>query len=76
MERTLLKKLEMLWGLPIFYTDENNEKLQSFGTFPENGNPLFGSQELVQTLINRANTQAIPVVYKILGKIYFICIHS
>ena len=30
MERTLLKKLEMLWGLPIFYTDENNEKLQSF----------------------------------------------
>ena len=47
-----------------------------FGSFPENGNPLFGSQELVQTLINRANTQAIPVVYKILGKIYFICIHS
>lgn len=76
MEQALLKKLEMLWGLPIFYTDENNEKLQSFGTFPENGNPLFGSQELVQTLISRTNTQAVPVVYKILDKIYFICIHS
>lgn len=76
MEHALLKKLEMLWGLPIFYTDENNEKLQSFGTFPENGNPLFGSQELVQTLISRTNTQAVPVVYKILDKFYFICIHS
>lgn len=77
MEHTLLKKLEILWGLPIFYVNENNnEKIQSFGTFPEKENPLSHSPELVQLLIDRSNTQAIPVVYKIGDKIYFICIHS
>lgn len=76
MEYTLLKKLEMLWSMPIFYTDKNCTRLQSFGTFSEKENPLANSQELVQLLTEQANSQEIPVVYKILNKIYFICIHS
>ena len=76
MEYTLLKKLEMLWGIPIFYTDNNSKKIQSFGTFSEKENPLATSVELVQSLIEQVNSQKIPVIYKILNKIYFICIYS
>ena len=71
MEYTLLKKLELLWGIPIFYTDNNSKKIQSFGTFSEKENPLATSVELVQSLIEQVNSQKIPVIYKILNKIYF-----
>ena len=76
MKYTLLKKLEMLWGIPIFYTTENSNELHGFGTFSKKETPLANSHELVQLLIEQANSQKIPVVYKVLNKIYFICIHS
>ena len=71
MEYTLLKKLEMLWGIPIFYTDNNSKKIQSFATFSEKENPLATSVELTQSLIEQVNSQKTPVIYKILNKIYF-----
>ena len=57
MEYTLLKKLEMLWGIPIFYTDNNSKKIQSFATFSEKENPLATSVELTQSLIEQVNSQ-------------------
>lgn len=39
-EYTLLRKLEVLWGIPIFYTDETGKDVRGVGVFSEKQNPL------------------------------------
>ena len=44
-EHTLLRKLEGLWGVPIFYADETGKNIQRLGVFSEKQNPLTRSEE-------------------------------
>lgn len=53
-EHTLLRKLESLWGVPIFYADETGENIQRLGVFSEKQNPLTVSEELRRSLICQA----------------------
>lgn len=75
-EHTLLRKLEVLWGIPIFYTDETGKKVRSVGVFSEKQNPLTVSGELVSILIRRAKEQDVPAICKAFDKIYFFCVQS
>ncbi len=50
-EHTLLRKLESLWGIPIFYADEAGWNIRSLGFFSEKQNPLTVSEELRRSLI-------------------------
>ena len=75
-EQTLLRKLEALWGVPIFYTDGSGKDVKGVGIFSEKQNPLTASGELMQSLISRAKEQEVPVIHKVFGKIYFFCIRS
>ena len=75
-EHTLLRKLEALWGVPIFYTDGSGKDVKGVGIFSEKQNPLTASGELMQSLISRAKEQEVPVIHKVFGKIYFFCIRS
>ena len=73
-EQTLLKKLEALWGVPVFYTDGSEKNVHGLGIFSEKQNPLTTSGELVRMLVDKAKEQNVPVICKISGKIYFFCI--
>ena len=53
-EHTLLRKLESLWGVPIFYADETGENIQSLGVFSEKQNPLTVSEEMSRSMIFKA----------------------
>lgn len=75
-EYTLLRKLEVLWGIPIFYTDETGKDVRGVGVFSEKQNPLTISGELVNALICRAKEQDVPAICKVFGKIYFFCVQS
>ena len=75
-EHTLLRKLESLWGVPIFYADETGENIQRLGVFSEKQNPLTVSEELRRSLICQAKEQNVPAICKISGKIYFFCVQS
>ena len=70
-EHTLLRKLEGLWGVPIFYADETGKNIQRLGVFSEKQNPLTVSEELRRSLICQAKEQNVPAICKIFGKIYF-----
>lgn len=75
-EHTLLRKLEVLWGIPIFYTDETGKDVRGIGVFSEKQNPLTISGELVNALIHQAKEQDVPAICKVFGKIYFFCVQS
>lgn len=75
-EHTLLRKLEVLWGIPIFYADENGKDIRGIGVFSEKQNPLTVSGELVNALIHQAKEQDVPAICKVFGKIYFFCVQS
>ena len=75
-EHTMLRKLEVLWGIPIFYTDENGKDVRGVGVFSEKQNPLTVSGELVNALIHQAKEQDVPAICKVFGKIYFFCVQS
>lgn len=75
-EYTLLRKLEVLWGIPIFYTDETGKDVRGVGVFSEKQNPLTISRELVNALICQAKEQDVPAICKVFGKIYFFCVQS
>ena len=75
-EYTLLRKLEVLWGIPIFYTDETGKDVRGVGVFSEKQNPLTISGELVNALICQAKEQDVPAICKVFGKIYFFCVQS
>ena len=75
-EHTLLRKLESLWGIPIFYTDETGKNIRSLGVFSEKQNPLTVSEELRRSLICQTTEQDVPAIYKVFDKIYFFCVQS
>ena len=75
-KHTLLRKLESLWGIPIFYADEAGENIRSLGVFPEKQNPLTVSEELRRSLICQTKEQNVPTIYKAFDKIYFFCVQS
>lgn len=76
VEHTLLRKLESLWGIPIFYADEAGENIRSLGVFPEKQNPLTVSEDLRRSLICQTKEQNVPTIYKAFDKIYFFCVQS
>ena len=75
-EHTLLRKLESLWGIPIFYTDETGKNIRSLGVFSEKQNPLTVSEELRRSLICQTTEQDVPAICKVFDKIYFFCVQS
>ena len=61
--RGLMKKMELLLELPIFYTEDKEIIPKSFGTFPEES-PFIHAPFLAKLLIERAERQILPVIYK------------
>ena len=74
IKETLLKKMENLIGMSIFYKRSGKNELHSFGIHPEKGEVLYNAPELVNVLEQKADAQEIPVIYKIQEKVYFICV--
>lgn len=72
----LLRKLEMVWGQPIFYTPGKGRELKGCGSFPEEESPFFSCPALVEMLLDRAMEQTTPVVYKDKNKVYFSCMKA
>ncbi|MDC7286663.1 helix-turn-helix domain-containing protein [Blautia schinkii] len=72
----LLRKLEILWGQPIFYTSGQNQPLKGYGSFPEEESPFFCCRNLTDMLLDRAEKQQEPVVYKDENRVYFCCLKS
>lgn len=70
----LIKKLEFLWGLPIFYMNDEKSRPESFGSFMEEENPLLHAEGFVQKLCERSKMQKIPVILKDEYQLYFICV--
>ena len=71
--RGLMKKMELLLELPIFYTEDKEIIPKSFGTFPEES-PFMHAPFLTKLLIERAERQILPVIYKDENELFFICV--
>ena len=71
--RGLMKKMELLLELPIFYTEDQAIIPKSFGTFPEES-PFIHAPFLAKLLIERAERQILPVIYKDENELFFICV--
>lgn len=76
MKETLLKKMENLIGIPIFYKKSGQSELHSFAIHPEKGEILYNTPELVEMLEKSADRQTVPVIYKMQDKVYFVCIKT
>lgn len=72
----ILRKLEVLWGMPIFYQEDEEQELKCFGSFLTEGNPYMQSEELIRKLAKRSVSQDVPVIYKDGNKVYFICVRG
>lgn len=72
----LMRKLELLWGLPLFYTSGEEEPAKSFGSFLDEENPLSHSEELTGYLIQKSRNQDIPVIFKDDTKVYFAAVRT
>lgn len=71
--RGLMKKMELLLELPIFYTEDKEIIPKSFGTFPEES-PFIHAPFLAKLLIEKAERQILPVIYKDENELFFICV--
>ncbi len=72
----LMKKIEFLWGTPIFFTRGREQKLQSFGTFSEEESPFLHAPFLNRKLMEQCARQSLPVIYKDEYQMYFICVKA
>lgn len=72
----LMKKMELLWGMPIFFTEDKEQLPQSFGAFLEKESPFVSAKQLTRQLIGRSEQQNIPVIYKDQNNVYFICVKA
>ncbi|MDO4277082.1 MAG: AraC family transcriptional regulator [Eubacteriales bacterium] len=72
----LMRKLELLGGLPIFFCGPEWETVKSFGTFLDQESPFLHTPVLVKTLIEKSQRQDTPVIYKDENKIYFACMKT
>lgn len=69
-----MRKIELLWGVPIFFTGNEQERPESFGAFLDEESPFVHAPFLVETLTKRCGRQRIPVIYKDEDNAYFICV--
>jgi len=69
----MMKKMELLLELPIFYTEDKEIIPKSFGTFPEES-PFMYAPFLTKLLIEKAERQILPVIYKDENELFFICV--
>ncbi len=70
----LMKRIELLWGAPLFFTEDGVREPKSFGSFNEQDSPFIHSPELVRDLIQRSRQQTQPVIYKDENQVYFCCV--
>lgn len=72
----LMKKLEFLWGIPIFYAKSKDDPLKSFGIFVEEESPFVHDKALGKMLMEKSEKQKLPVLYKDENKVYFMCVRT
>ena len=72
----LMKKMELLLELPIFYTEGKEMPPKSFGTFPEEESPFAHAPFLTKLLIEKAERQKLPVIYQDENEVFFICVRG
>ncbi|MDO4337788.1 MAG: AraC family transcriptional regulator [Eubacteriales bacterium] len=70
----LMRKIERLWGMPIFFMRNKQDKPESFGSFPDEGSPFVYAPFLVEMLTEKCESQKLPVIYKDENQAYFICV--
>lgn len=71
-----MKKIELLWGTPIFYIKEKGGVPRSFGTFPDEESPFICEDTLIEKLVDQSMEQELPVVYRDEYGVYFICVRG
>lgn len=71
-----MKKIELLWGSPVFFLENEKSEMKSFGNYLEEENPLKRSRELVDVLLKKSLEQHVPVIYRDIHELYFICIRT
>ena len=67
-------KIELLCGIPIFHTEDEKSAPESVGAFLEQESPFACAPPLVEMLVKRCESQALPVVYKDEYGAFFICV--
>lgn len=72
----LMRKLELLWGSPIFYMENEESGIKSFGNYSEEENPFKHSKDLLLALMQKSREQTVPLIYRDAQLLYFICIHG
>ncbi|MDE7333863.1 MAG: AraC family transcriptional regulator [Lachnospiraceae bacterium] len=70
----LMKNMELLFEMPVFFTEGRGKTLKSFGTFPEQESPFTHAAFLVDLLLKRAEQQKLPVMYKDEYEVFFLCV--
>ncbi len=70
----LMEKIELLCGIPIFHTEDEKSAPESVGAFLEQESPFVCAPPLVEMLVKRCESQALPVVYKDEYGVFFICV--
>lgn len=76
IKETLMKKMENMIGMSIFYKQNRQSELHSFGIHPEEEEILYNAPELVSILVEKADEQKGPVIYKVQEKVYFVCVKA
>ena len=71
-----MKKLEFLWGMPVFWKEKGKEELKSFGNYMEEESPFLHSRTLVELLIQKTDAQKLPVLYQDAHALYFVCVRT
>lgn len=69
----LMKKLELLWGSPIFHMESEDSPIKNFGNYSEEENPFKYSRNRLLELLQRSREQKVPVIYRDTQCLYFIC---
>lgn len=69
----LMRKLELLWGSPIFYMENEDSTIKNFGNYSEEENPFKYSRNRLLELLQRSREQKVPVIYRDTQCLYFIC---
>ncbi len=74
--KSYMRKLELLWGLPLFYRKKKGAPLESFGSFLTDDNPLILSPALADRLEEKAAVQRFPVIQRDEHQVYFACVKT
>lgn len=72
----LLRKLEFISGVPLFYVPAGSCLPESVSALPADGNPIRENEALRELLAEKSSLQREPYVLKDENQVYFICIRS